>query len=129
MLPPVYHCCCPPALPSSSPTPQLLFLTPHPPVMADGYKNWNRLQGIGVLQTKGTPGQAAGGREIIQGFCRGWTAAQRPCLPSFLPGSLTGSVLESVSLKTGLLQTENRVNTAARSDHSIFPHRESDRFT
>lgn len=49
--------------------------------------------------------------------------------PSFLPAPLTGSVLESVSLNTGLLRTGNRVNTAAGSDRSIFPHGGSDRFT
>lgn len=48
---------------------------------------------------------------------------------SFLPASLTGSVLESVSLNTGLLRTEDRVNTAARRDHSILPRGVSDRLT
>ena len=115
--------------PSSSPCPRLLFLTPHLLVMADGYEELGQAARSRCVRGKDTPGWAAGGREIIQGFCHCWAAVRLPQLPLLLLGSLMGSVLESVSLWTGLPKTENRINTAARSDHSIFPHCASDRFT
>lgn len=92
-------------------------------------RSWDSLGGVGVLLRKGAPGWAAGGRDMIQGFCRYRAVAQLPQPPSLLPALLAGSILESISLRTGLLKAENRINTAAGSVRSIFLHCASDRFT
>lgn len=95
--------------------------------MADTYEELRQAV-ISVLWGKGSPGFAAGGREIFQGFCQCWVAVWLPQLPLLILGSLVGITLESISQQTGLQKTENRINMAVRSDLSIFPHA-SDRST
>lgn len=94
MLPPSCHgwelfLTVPPPWPSSSPCPQLLFLTPHLLLMADG---WDRLRGVGELWKKGTPGWASGGGGIFQGFCH-CRAAATLLPPGILDGKRSGKHL------------------------------------